>query len=134
MMELILAKDVSHARLDQFLDNNQDVDKYLLIEKGYVVQIDEKIEGCFVLDAMENGIHWLKKLHVTKNAAHALPVIVESILTIAKENLATCVYVHSQQPLVDILLESLQFRPQKDVAIVNKTAHDGGNWWAYEVS
>ncbi|ASN04054.1 GNAT family N-acetyltransferase [Virgibacillus necropolis] len=133
-MELILAKDVSNTRLDQFLLNNQDVDKSLLTEKGYVVQIDEQIEGCFVLDAMENGVHWLKKLHVTKQAAHGLPVIIESILTIAKENQATCVYVHSHQPLVDILLESLQFRPQKDVKIVNIPENSNGHWWAYDVS
>ncbi|WP_404455879.1 hypothetical protein LG329_08395 [Virgibacillus necropolis] len=133
-MELILAKDVSNARLDQFLLNNQDVDKDLLTEKGYVVQMDEQIEGCFVLDVVENGVHWLKKLHVTKRAAHGLPVIIESILTIAKENQATCVYVHSQQPLVDILLESLQFRPQKDAVTVNIPVHNSGNWWAYEVS
>lgn len=133
-MELILAKNVSHARLDQFLENNPDVDKSLLIEKGYVVQIDEQIEGCFVVDIMENGVHWLKKLHVTKHAAQGLPVIIEAILTIAKENQATCVYVHSQQPLVDILLESLQFHPQKDAETVNIPAHNNGNWWAYHVS
>lgn len=133
-MELILAKNVSHARLDPFLENNPDVDKSLLIEKGYVVQIDEQIEGCFVVDIMDNGVHWLKKLHVTKQAAQGLPVIIEAILTIAKENQASCVYVHSQQLLVDILLESLQFHPQKDTATVNIPVHDSGNWWAYHVS
>lgn len=133
-MELILAKNVSHARLDKFLGDNPDVDKSLLIEKGYVVQIDEQIEGCFVVDVMDSGVHWLKRLHVTKRAAEGLPVIIESILTIAKENQATCVYVHSQQPLVDILLESLQFSPQKDAETVNIPARDNGNWWAYHVS
>lgn len=133
-MELILAKDVSHGRLDPFLESNPDVDKFLLIDEGYVVLIDEQIEGCFIVNKMDNGIHWLKKLHVTKRAAQGLPVIIESILTIAKENQATCLYVHSQQPLVDILLESLQFRPQKDAATVNIPARENGNWWAYHVS
>ncbi|ASK62072.1 hypothetical protein CFK37_07805 [Virgibacillus phasianinus] len=133
-MELILAKDVSYARLEQFIKNNPDVDKSLLMEKGYVVQMNEQIEGCFVLDAMEDGVHWLKKLHVTRQAAEGLPVIIESILAIAKENQATCVYVHSQQPLVDILLESLQFRPQQEECPVNIPVKSSGNWWAYEVS
>lgn len=133
-MELILAKDVSHGRLDPFLENNPDVDKSLLINNGYVVQIDEQIEGCFVVDEMDNGVHWLKKLHVTKRAAQGLPVIIESILTIAKENKATCLYVHSRQPLVDILLESLQFHPHQDVEIVNIPVREKGNWWAYHVS
>ena len=133
-MELILAKNVSHARLDPFLENNPDVDKSLLIEKGYVVQIDEQIEGCFVVDEMDDGAHWLKKLHVTQQAAQGLPVIIEAILTIAKENRASCVYVHSQQPLVDILLESLQFHPQKHEETVSISTNSKGNWWAYDVS
>ncbi|MFZ3578596.1 hypothetical protein [Virgibacillus sp. DJP39] len=133
-MELILAKDVSHTRLDQFLNNNPDVDKSLITDKGYVVQIDEQIEGCFILDSMEDGVHWLKKLHVTSRAAQGLPVIIEAILTIAKENHATCVYVHSQQPLVDILLESLQFRPQKGEEHSNIPVKSNGSWWTYEVS
>ncbi|WP_430790177.1 hypothetical protein VBD025_05785 [Virgibacillus flavescens] len=133
-MELILAKNASHARLDHFLANNQDVDKSLLIEKGYVVQFNEQIEGCFVLQEMEQGVHWLKKLHVTKQAAHSLPVIIEAILTIAKKNEATCVYVHSKQPLVDILLESLQFRPKNNENPANIPVCSNGNWWRYEVS
>ncbi|QKY70487.1 hypothetical protein [Lentibacillus sp. CBA3610] len=133
-MEIIAANHASTEKLEEFLQHNQDVERGLLLEKGYVVELKEKIEGCFVLDTVDDDIYWLKQLYVTKNAATSLPVLLETILALAKEKQAKQVFVHSHQPMVDILLEALQFYPQKENAFVSEAPDKEGNWWTYNVS
>ncbi|TRM10785.1 GNAT family N-acetyltransferase [Lentibacillus cibarius] len=133
-MEIIAANHASEEKLQRFLKDNKDVEKNLLLEKGYVVEIDDTIEGCFVLDTVEDDIYWLKQLYVTKNKAGSLPVLLETILALAKEKQAKQVYVHSHQPMVDVLLEALQFYPQKENEITDKLPKNNGNWWTYNVS
>lgn len=133
-MNLIAAKHASAEKVEHFLKNNQDVARDPLFQNGYVVEIDQQIEGCFILEQVDVGIYWLKQLHVTKLAAPSLPVLLESVLTLAKERNARSVYVHSHQPMVDVLLESLQFHPQKEDQFVDKHQFENGNWWTYSVS
>lgn len=133
-MNLIQANKVSQEKLDYFLQSNPHMNKCSLLQKGYVVEIKGKIEGCFMLEEMEEGTYWLKQLYITQSEAAVLPVLLESILTMAKQQLAKRVYVHSHQPVVDILLEALQFHPQKERAFVNKIDQKDGNWWLYHVS
>ncbi|GGJ91988.1 hypothetical protein GCM10007063_13230 [Lentibacillus kapialis] len=133
-MELIAANQATKAKLEIFLENNQDVKRDLLLEKGYVVELNGTIEGCFVIDSVEEDIYWLKQLYVTKNAAASLPVLLESILALAKEKQAKQLFVHSHQPMVDVLLEALQFSPQKENAFVASQPDTKGNWWTYNVS
>lgn len=92
------------------------------------------VEGCFVIDSIDEDIYWLKQLYVTKNAAASLPVLLESILALAKEKQAKQLFVHSHQPMVDVLLEALQFSPQKENAFVANQPDNKGNWWTYNVS
>ncbi|WP_077329355.1 hypothetical protein [Virgibacillus siamensis] len=133
-MKLIPANKAPKKELARFLEMNENVDGKLLVDKGYAVEVNEKIEGCFVLDAVENDIYWLKQLYITKSAAAKLPVLLEGILTLAKKKQARKVYVHSHQPMVDILLEALQFHPQAGSEWVNKYPIEKGNWWTYNVS
>ncbi|GAA0436261.1 hypothetical protein GCM10008983_11190 [Lentibacillus halophilus] len=133
-MELIAANRAPTDKLETFLENNDDVQGNLLLNKGYVVEIEGAIEGCFVLDTVEEGIYWLKQLYVTKNAAESLPVLLETILTLAKEKQAKHIFVHSHQPMVDVLLEALQFYPQKENKWVQDQPIETGNWWMYNVS
>lgn len=133
-MELIAANHASEKKLERFLQHNQDVDQELLLEKGYVVELKGTIEGCFVMDLVDDDVYWLKQLYVTKNAAASLPVLLESILALAKEKQAKQVFVHSHQPMVDVLLEALQFYPQKENAFVQDAPSQEGNWWTYNVS
>jgi hypothetical protein len=63
-----------------------------------------------------------------------LPFLIEGILTLAKEHEVKGVYVHSHQPTVDIILEALQFHPQKEHVLVDKYPVTHGNWWSYRVS
>ncbi|MED4475656.1 hypothetical protein [Oceanobacillus caeni] len=93
------------------------------------------MKRCFILDEMdEKDAYWLKQLYITRTEANKLPVLLESILTIAKSLKAKSVYVHSHQPVVDILLEALQFHPQKDASFVDKYPLKKGSWWTYNVS
>ncbi|MBP1969861.1 N-acetylglutamate synthase-like GNAT family acetyltransferase [Virgibacillus natechei] len=133
-MNLIQANRVSEEKLDHFLKNNQTVNGDSLLQMGYVVEVQDQIEGCFVLEAMDDYIYWLKQLYITKSEAAKLPVLLETILNLAKEQQAKTVYVHSHQPVVDIILESLQFHPQQEGNFVDKDESREGNWWFYSVS
>ncbi|WP_010531570.1 hypothetical protein [Lentibacillus jeotgali] len=133
-MELIAANRAISEKLETFLENNKDVKRDLLLEKGYVVEFNGTIEGCFVIDSVDEDIYWLKQLYVTKSAATSLPVLLESILALAKEKQARQLFVHSHQPMVDVLLEALQFSPQKENAFVANHPDNKGNWWTYNVS
>lgn len=133
-MELIAANYASEEKLNTFLQHNKDVERKQLLEKGYVVELKGTIEGCFVMAAVDEDVYWLKQLYITKSAAASLPVLLESILALAKEKQAKEVFVHSHQPMVDIVLESLQFYPQKENALVHAPPEKEGYWWTYNVS
>ncbi|WP_068673804.1 hypothetical protein [Oceanobacillus sp. Castelsardo] len=134
-MHIIPANKATDEMLEEFFNRNENLDKNSLVEKGFVVEIGSKIEGCFILDEMdEKDAYWLKQLYITRTEANKLPVLLESILTIAKSMDAKSVYVHSHQPVVDILLEALQFHPQTDAGFVDKYPLKKGSWWTYNVS
>ncbi|MBU5267980.1 hypothetical protein [Virgibacillus proomii] len=133
-MNLIQANKASRERLEQFLQTNPNVNKHSLFQYGYVVEMRGNIEGCFTLEEIEEGTYWLKQLYITQSEAAILPVLLEAILTMAKQKHAQRVYVHSHQPVVDILLEALQFHPQKERVSVNNYDKSNGNWWLYHVS
>ncbi|WP_042221405.1 GNAT family N-acetyltransferase [Oceanobacillus manasiensis] len=133
-MKLILANQADEKKLELFLEKNESINKASLIRAGYVVEVAEEIVGCFSLETMEEGIYWLKQLYINQTNASKLPVLLESILTLAKQKQAKSVYVHSHQPVVDILLEALQFHPQKEKLFVDKYRREEGNWWLYHVS
>ncbi|GAA0436500.1 MAG: hypothetical protein ACQEWU_15515 [Bacillota bacterium] len=133
-MNLIPAYKASSEQIEHFLKNNPNVNQESLLRKGYVVELRGEIEGCFILEEMEEGTYWLKQLYITQSEAAHLPVLLESILLMAKQQHAERVYVHSHQPVVDILLEALQFHPQKEKVFVDKYDKSNGNWWLYHVS
>lgn len=134
LLKLILARDVSYEQLEAFFNKNPDVNKNRVFENGYVVELNHAIEGCFILDQVEEGIYWLKQLYITQSEAGKLPFLLEAILVLAKDRNAKSVYVHSHQPVVDLLLEALQFYPQTQSLSEEKYPVKGGSWWAYNVS
>lgn len=133
-MDLVRANKVPIKQVEHFVETNAGLDLKSLLKSGYVMIVDEKIEGCFVLEQVDGGFYWLKQLYITKAKANTLPFLFESILVLAKEKQANGVYVHSHQPTVDIILEALQFHPQKKNAPVDKYLASQGNWWSYKVS
>lgn len=134
MMNIMPANRTSEDTLAHFLHRNKDIKKESLLYCGYVVEIDGTIEGCFSLEQMEDGVYWLKQLYITKNHASKLPYLLEGILTLVKRKQAKVIYVHSHQPVIDILLEALQFHPQKESVFAEEYPITQGNWWSYNVS
>ncbi|SET66181.1 hypothetical protein SAMN05216389_11934 [Oceanobacillus limi] len=134
-MNIISAKDTPIIQLEEFLQTTPDnVRKDSLLEYGYVVEISESIKGCFVLEPVNEGVFWLKQLYVSQEEAANLPVLLETIIAMAKGLHAKKLYVHSHQPVVDILLDALQFHPQERALLVDNPPRARGNWWAYDVS
>ncbi|MFC4024955.1 hypothetical protein ACFOUV_14270 [Oceanobacillus longus] len=133
-MKILLAKEASYVQLEEFFGKNPNVNQKSVYENGYVVEMKDKIEGCFVLDQLKEDIFWLKQLYITQSEAGRLPFLLEAILTLAKQRNAKSIYVHSHQPVVDILLEALQFHQQKEKILEDKYPTTNGSWWAYNVS
>ena len=133
-MKLIEASRVSKEELELFLQNNNQIDIKTLLKSGYVVISDEKIIGCFELESVDEGAFWLKQLYIIRNEAVKLPVLLEFILVFAKQKRAKVVFAHSEQPVTDLLLESLSFSLHEgDDLQLQKTTNRKGHWWSYQV-
>lgn len=136
-MKFIQASQVNKQRLEQFLKNNHQIEMHSLLKTGYVVEYNEKIIGCFELQSIDNGAYWLKQLYIIRNEAVKLPVLLEFILVFAKQREAKVVYAHSEQPVTDLLLESLHFSLQPEQSEqhfqLQKTISRKGHWWSYKV-
>src|SRR5690625_1457833 len=109
-MKLIRANQASEKLIDKFLKNNEEINKHTLMESGYVVEINNRITGCFNLELIDDGLYWLKQLYITRSDAIKLPVLVETILALAKQKKAKKVFVKSHKLMLDIILNSLQFQ------------------------
>lgn len=133
-MKLIQAKYASEKRLNKFLENNQEVDKMKLMKQGYVVKISNKIIGCFTLERINDGRYWLNQLYITNTEAVTLPILVEAILVLAKQQKATEVFVNSHKLMVDIILDTLQFRQQVEAPFLAKCLKSEGKWWSYAIT
>jgi|SRR5690625_297102 len=133
-MKLIEASNVPREQLEEFVLNNNQIDISSLLDSGYVVEYKDKIIGCFQLTPIEeNGAFWLKQLYIIQTEAIKLPVLLEFILLFAKQKEAKVVYAHSEQPVTDLLLESLSFSLQTNHSLRSqKTASNKGHWWSYK--
>lgn len=133
-MKIIPAKNAPYDQISDFLVNNEHIDKHELWEMGYVVAGEEKIVGCFILQQVENDSYWLKQLYIIKDEAGKLPFVLESVLALAKQEQARHVYTHSHQPVVDMLLDALQFNKKDQQPPVDNQSKKSGTWWTYQVS
>jgi len=133
-MELIKACDVAVEDLHNLVDINQLVDIEKLLESGYVMKQGNRFEGCFVLEEKDPHTIWLRQLFVMREAVTSLPVLLESILALAKTSRAEHVVILSHQGTLDTVLEALQFYPQTDTLTVDNSVENDGKWWMYKVS
>lgn len=127
-MEFVQANQISREAIDYFLKNNSEVDQEYLLQNGYVVKSNQEIIGCFVLEFMKTDVYWLKQLYMIQSKATLLPLLLESILTLAKKEEAKEVCVKSHQPMVDVILKALLFEPTEQASGPNE------RWWTYCVS
>lgn len=132
-MKLIRANRASPKKVDEFLKNNQQIKRNSLLESGYIVETNHRITGCFTLEPIEEGMYWLKQLYITRTEAIKLPILFESILALALEKEAKQVFVKSHKLMLDIILESLQFKLQKESPIDQSNDDDNGKWWSYHI-
>ncbi|HLS67603.1 MAG TPA: hypothetical protein VK029_11485 [Pseudogracilibacillus sp.] len=132
-MKLIEARDVSMERLEQFAKTNE-IAIGVLQQACYIVETDGKIIGFFELEQIEtDGVYWLKQLYIVREQAMKLPLLLEYILQFARGKNASVIYAHSEQPVTDLLLESLRFSLQVDGLDVFKEKVDRkGHWWSYK--
>lgn len=134
-MRLIQAQKVEQAKRETFFNLNEHLNKDLLLTDGYLVEDNEQIIGCFIIEPTKQDVYWLKQLYITQKEARLLPALLEAILTLAKQKRAKKVYVFSHQPMVDIILSALQFREgNAEEILLNKKEHRNGTWWTYFVS
>lgn len=120
--------------LETFLANNEGIKIETLLGSGYVVEVNEKIIACFALEEISGNRLWLKQLYITKKEATILPLLLETILTLAKEKKAKVVCVNSVQPMVDVILAALEFHEQENKVLEQETDLTSGKWWTYNVS
>jgi hypothetical protein len=133
-MDLIPVNTVTVEELNRFLDKNDHVDGRSLVDHGYVVRIGEELEGCFVLAPLTDDVYWLRQLYINQKKADRLPFLIDAIVTLAEKKQLKRIYVHSHQPVVDLLLEALQFEKEKKNEYVDNPPKINGKWWAYNVS
>ncbi|MHA6250668.1 GNAT family N-acetyltransferase [Oceanobacillus sp. CAU 1775] len=133
-MKIMSVKQAVYKELQDYLDRNEYISKNVLLENGYVVEISGKIEGSFVLEEIDEATLWLKQLYITQAQAAKLPALLETILQLARKRNAKSVYVHSHQPVVDILLEALKFQVTENKLSIPTKPSASGSWWSYHVS
>src|SRR5699024_7381586 len=126
-MKIMAAEHATIDKIETFLDTTHEINKEGLLHDGYVVEIDEKIKGCFVLSIIEDDVYWLKQLYYAEVPAAHHTVLLESILQITKGKQARKLYVHSHQTVVDIIHEALQFNPQAKKELSEKLGKREGN-------
>lgn len=133
-MEFIHASQVNADELTSFLTNNQQIDTMSLLQHGYVVKLGKTIIGCFQLHSIEQDVYWLKQLYIIQDEIIKLPVLLELIILFAKQHKAKLIYAHSEQPVTDLLLQSLSFSLQTNKSELLHQLHEKGQWWSYQVS
>lgn len=133
-MKLMRANEVPEGLVNNFLENNPQVNKQSILQSGYVVEMNDNICGCFVLKHIKNGIYVLRQLFVTATSAINIPIFIESILQLAAQMKAREIFVHSHKLMIDIILEALQFHPQEDCSFLDKYTKNEGKWWSYAIS
>lgn len=133
-MKLIKASKLPLELVNVFLESNQQINKEHVLQSGYIIEVNHKICGCFVLEHIEKGLYVLQQFFVTTTDAMKIPVLVESILLLAKQKGASEIFVHSHKLMIDMILEALQFHPQECCGFLDKYTKNEGKWWSYAIS
>ena len=132
-MKVIPLTEMDTLTWQTFCKENELMNKETFPDNGYAVLSSHEMIGYFELELMEDYQYWLKQLYIIRNEAGKLPVLLEYILLLAKEKEATVIYAHSEQPVTDLLLESMCFSLQINSNELQQR-RKSGNWWSYKVS
>lgn len=134
-MNLVRADEISEQKLMDFLKSVNSLKQNNFIKHGYVIEKDHTIIGCFILKQREDESLWLKQLYISQNTARSLPLLFEMILRLAQQKKARGLYLFSHQPMIDIILEALQFHQTAErFSSKNPGQASKGKWWYYKLS
>lgn len=128
-MQFMKASVVDKHKLHDFLNSNGLIELQEFSQHGYIVEQEGKIIGCFELASVDEVTYWLKKLFIIRSEALQLPRVLEFILQFAIQKNAKAIHARSNQPVTDLLLESLCFSLQSRGNVAGE-----GKWWTYHVS
>lgn len=133
-MQVKKAISVKEDMLKQFILEANGLQISANLYRGYVIVDSEKIICWFELEQLSDMQCWLKQLFILREEALKLPYVFEYILQFIKMNNLKSIYVHSNQLVTDLLLESLSFSVERNDHFNIKFEKDSGTWWTYHVS
>lgn len=132
-LRIIKANQLPEKNIHHFIKNAEQIYIEDILRLGYMIEIDGKICGCFVLEEQTDQIYELKNFYLITTEAIKIPSLFEAMLSIAKEKSAREVYVYSQKLMTDIILESLNFYSQEDANFPKRDEENEGKWWSYTI-
>ncbi|NLI67118.1 MAG: hypothetical protein GX374_00540 [Bacilli bacterium] len=132
-MELKKATAVSESKLHSFIGKSGWFHNVKALDEpsSYVIKDGEMIISWFQLESIDGENYWLKKLFISQNEAMKLPSVMHTIIQYAEQQNAKTIYVHSKQPVTDLLLASFSFALQDEHSLQPFQKERTGNWWFY---
>jgi len=131
-MQLKQMEKVDRAKLQQFLQQSEK--EFVLFDEqphaSYCIEDDGEIISLCQLDVHTDGAGWLKKLFITRQQATKLPDVLQTIIRFAETKRAKQLYVHSKQPLTDLLLLSSSFTIDERSNVQHFNDEQTGTWWS----
>src|SRR5690625_3988534 len=98
---------------------------------SYVIEEENNIISFFQMELVEYNDYWLKKLFITQRHALKLPTVLQTIIQFAEAQKIHTIFVHSKQPVTDLLLSSFSFVLQSDESLLPFQLEEEGKWWKY---
>lgn len=134
-MKLKKATAIPESELNTFIGQHDWFHQVEIINKNssYVIQDGETIISWFQLESIDEENVWLKKLFISQNEALKLPSVLHTIIEYAKSENAHTIFVHSKQPVTDLLLSSFSFSLQSPDTRFPFQEEREGNWWFYKL-
>lgn len=132
-VRIIKASQLPEKDVHKFLKNAHQINVKSILQSGYMLEVNDEIRGCFVLEEINDKIYELKTFYLVSTEAIKIPTLFEAILSVAKENNAKKVFVYSQKLMTDIILELLDFYPQENSVFPIKKGNNEGKWWSYTI-
>lgn len=132
-VRIIKASQLSEKDVHNFLKNAHQINVRSILQSGYMLEVNDEIRGCFVLEEINDKIYELKTFYLVSTEAIKIPTLFEAILSVAKENNAKKIFVYSQKLMTDIILELLDFYPQENSIFPIKKGNNEGKWWSYTI-
>lgn len=133
-MEILSASQLPEKAVRDFLKNVEQIQVNKMLQSGYMLVSNYKINGCFMLEKVGEEAYELKHFYLISTEGIKIPILFEAILMLAKERGAKQIFVRSHKQMTDIILSSLNFYPQDVQDSLQKDERQGGKWWSYTIT